>query len=175
MAVAGFLREFFGCVEGGIYLPPQVPGGLFKQGGQLDHFDRADDEQINVAAGSFRAAGNRTINRRHFDFGSERGQLAMKDVNQTARFDQQGAQFRENRTCFVRLKIGAVSAPGHRQYAGLRIFRQITLQCGRSDAKMVCQFRRIKRLMRIQKQCGQQPLLGAGKKNADNGRFTHYA
>jgi hypothetical protein len=29
--------------------------------------------------------------------------------------------------------------------------------------------------MRIQKQGGQQPLPGAGKKNIGNGRFTHYA
>jgi hypothetical protein len=40
---------------------------------------------------------------------------------------------------------------------------------------MVCQFRPINGLMRIQKQGGQQPLPGAGKENAGDGLFTHYA
>jgi len=169
MAVASFLREFIGSVKGGIDLPPQFPGCLFKQGGQIDHFDGANDEQINVAAGSFRAGGNRTINGCHFDFWGERGQFAMKDINQTGRFDQQGAQFWKNGAFLVGLKIGAVSAPGHLEDAGLRKLCQIALQGGWSDAKMVCQFRRINRLMRIQKQGGQQPLPGAGKENAGDG------
>jgi len=175
MTSAAFLRELFGGVEDGIYLPPQFPGGLFQQGNQFDHCDRTDDEQVNVAAGGFSAVGNRTINHRHFDFGGERGQFAMKDIHQTRRFEQKGAQFGENRACLVRLKIGAVPASGHFKDASLRIFCQIPLQAGWPHADIPGQFRRIYRLMRIQKQGGQQPLLGAGKKNTGDGRFTHYA
>jgi hypothetical protein len=40
---------------------------------------------------------------------------------------------------------------------------------------MVRQFRRVNRLMRIQEQGGQQPLLGAGKKSVGDGYTTHYA
>ena len=75
MAAAGFWSEFIGGVKGGIYLPSQFPCGLFKQGGQLDHFDGTNDEQVNVAGGTFRAAGHRAINRRHFDLGGQRGQV----------------------------------------------------------------------------------------------------
>jgi hypothetical protein len=99
----------------------------------------------------------------------------MKEINQAGRFDQQGAQIGKDGACLVGLKIGAVSAPGHFQDAGLCIFCQITLQGGGPDAKTVCQFRRINWLMRIQKQGGQQPLLSAGKKNVGDGYTTHYA
>ena len=175
MAVASLPGEFPGGVEAGVDLPPQCPGCLGKREGQFDHFDGTDDEQINVAAGSFRATGNGTINGRHLDFGGQGCEFAMKDINQARRFDQQGAQFRENRAFLVRLKIGAVSIPGHLEDADGRKLRQITLQGGWPDAKMVCQFHRVNRLMRIQKQGGQQPLLGAGKENAGNGCITHYA
>jgi len=175
MAVAGLLGEFLGGVEAGVYLPPQCPGCLSQRGGQFDHFDGTDDEQINIAAGSFRATGNGAINGRHPDFGGQGGEFAMKDINQTRGFDQQGAKFGKNRAFLVRLKIGAVSASGHFQDAGLGIFRQITLQGGGPDAKMVCQFGRINGLMRIQKQGGQQPLPGAGKKSVGDGYTTHYA
>ncbi len=99
----------------------------------------------------------------------------MKEINQAGRFDQQGAQIWKDGACLVGLKIGAVSAPGHFQDAGLRVFCQIALQGRRPDAKMVCQFHRVNRLMRIQKQGGQQPLLGAGKKGVGDGYVTHYA
>jgi len=88
MAGADFLREFFGGVEGRVDLPPQFTRGPFKQGNQFDHPDGTDDEQIYVAARSLRAAGNRTINSRHFDFGGERGKLGAKNINQTRCFDR---------------------------------------------------------------------------------------
>jgi len=99
----------------------------------------------------------------------------MKDIHQAGCFDQQAAQFWKNGAFLVRLKIGAISTPGHFEDAGLCKPCQIPLQGGWPDAEMICQFRRIKRLMRIQKQGGQQPLPGAGKENAGNGCFTHYA
>ncbi len=175
MAVTGLLREFLGSVETGVDRPPQCPGGPFKEGGQFDHFGGTDDEHINVASGGLRAAGNRAINSRHFNFGGQWGEFVMKDIHQTGCFDQQAAQFWENWAFLVGLKIGAVSAPGHFQDARLRKFCQITLQRGGPDAKMVCQFRRVNGLMRIQEQGGQQPLLGAGKKSVGDGYTTHYA
>ena len=50
MAAPGLLRKFPVSVKGGIDLPPHFPSGAFKQRGQINHFDRTDDQQINVAA-----------------------------------------------------------------------------------------------------------------------------
>jgi hypothetical protein len=162
MAAAGFAREFTGSAEGRVYLAPQLPRGLFQERGQFDHLDGTNDEQINVAAGGFRPTGHRTINRRHFNARGKRIQSATQHVNQTGSFDQQSTQFWK----YVRLIIGAVSAPRHSEDSRLRKPGQITLQCGWPEVTAIGQFRRINRLMGIQQQGGQQSLPGAGKKNA---------
>lgn len=175
MAAAGLSLEFVRRIEAGVDLASQLPRYFLKDGGKINHLDRANDEQINVAAGRFRAAGHRTINGRDINLRAERRQPVAEDIDHTGRFYQEGAQFRKYRAFLAGLKIRAVPAPRHFEDARRRKFCQVALQGGRPDTQALGQFHRINRLARIQQQGCQQPLSGSGKKRIGYGDVTHYA